>query len=152
MKDTRRKERLPPLPVLPSLSPDGGLGTREPPTQMYMRRSIGGCPKVTAYTSATTEEDTSDAGEQPAPRCRKHLKSGHHRTGATTVLNKVIWPHKVLYTSAGKPTTYQNILIPIFVQGYLIMMDTEEGLVSQKMVAHFKDYNVRCSTLWVGSC
>ena len=42
---------------------------------------------TSSYTSATTEADMSDDDEQLAPRRRKHLKSGLHRTGATMVLN-----------------------------------------------------------------
>ena len=53
-----------------------------------------------------------------------------HWTRATTVLNNVTWPHEVVYT---------DISIPLFVQGYLIAMDSEEGSVRQKMSAHLKD-------------
>ena len=38
------------------------------------------------------------------------------------------------------PTAYQDMLIPLFVQGYLMVMDTEKGLDRQKMVAHLKDH------------
>ena len=48
----------------------------------------------------------SDEEEQPVPKWRKHLKSGLHRIGATTVLKKVTWPHEVVYTSDGKLATY----------------------------------------------
>ena len=82
---------------------------------------------------------TSDEEEQLAPRWRKHLKSGLHRTGATTVLNKVIWPHEVVYTLADKPPAYQDILIPLFVQGYLIVMDSKTVPVRHKMGTHLKD-------------
>ena len=83
--------------------------------------------QVTAYTGTTTEWDTTsdDEEEQPAPRWRRPLKSGLHRTGATTVLNKVTWPYEVVYTSAGKPATYQDISIPLFVHGYLIVMASD---------------------------
>ena len=72
--------------------------------------------QLTAYTSATTKGDTSDEEEQPAPRWRKYLKSDLHGTGATLVLNKVTWPNEVVYTSAGKSTSYQDISVPPFVQ------------------------------------
>ena len=60
-------------------------------------------------------------------------------TGATTVLNKMAWPHELVYTLAGKPAAYQNISIPLFGQGYLITMDSEEGPVRQKMAAHVQE-------------
>ena len=69
----------------------------------------------------------------------KHLKSGLHRTGDTTVFNKVTWPHEVIYTSSGKLATYQDLSIPIFVQRYLTVMDSEDGPIRQKMVSHLKD-------------
>ena len=94
---------------------------------------------VSVDIGATTEGDTSDNEEQPHPRWREHLKSGLHRTGATMILNKVTWPHKVVYTLDGKPNTYQDISIPRFVERYLIVMDTEEGLIRQKMSSILKD-------------
>ena len=68
-----------------------------------------------------------------------HLTSGLHRTGATTFLNKVTWPHEVVYTLAAKPIAYQEMLIPLFVQGHCIVMDTEDGLIRQNMVVHLMD-------------
>ena len=51
------------------------------------------------------------------------------------VLHKVTWPHEVVYTSEGKPATYQDLSIPrsipLFIQGYLIIIDTKEGLVKK---------------------
>ena len=58
---------------------------------------------------------------------------------ATTVLNKVTWPNEVVYTPDGNPTAYQDILIPLFIKLYLIVMDTEEGLIRQKVASHLKD-------------
>ena len=96
--------------------------------------------QVTADTGATTEGDTSDDEEYPPPRWSEHIKSSLHRTWFSMVLNKVIlWPHKVVYTSGGKPNAYQNISKPLFVKGYLIVMDTEERLIRQKMSSHLKD-------------
>ena len=88
--------------------------------------------QVTTYTGATTEGDTSDHEKQLGPRWRKHLKSA-------MVLNKVTWPHEVAYTLAGKPAAYQDILTHLFIQGYFIVMDTEEELIRKKMITHLKD-------------
>ena len=77
--------------------------------------------QVTAYTGPIMEGDTmSDEEAHLAPRWRKHLKSGLHWTWATTVLNKVTWPHEVVYTLAGKLAAYQDIAISLFIQGYLL--------------------------------
>ena len=96
--------------------------------------------QVAAYSWPTTEGDSmSDMEEQPALRRRRPLKSGSHWTRATTVLNKMTWPYEVVYTSAGKPATYQDISIPLLIQGYLITMDSEEGPVRQKMTTNLKE-------------
>ena len=67
------------------------------------------------------------------------MKSGMDRTGATTVINKVTWPHEVVYTSDGKPASYQDISVHRFVYEYLIVMDSEEANIKVKMAAHLKD-------------
>ena len=47
-----------------------------------------------------------DDEEQLSPRSRIN------RTGASTVIHKVTWPHKVVYASEGKPASYQDLSIP----------------------------------------
>ena len=61
-----------------------------------------------------------------------------HKTGATTVVRKVTWPHKVVYTAARKPTAYQDISMPLLVQDYMIIMEGEEGAIKERMVSHLK--------------
>ena len=78
--------------------------------------------QLPAYPEATAEEDsTSENVGQPAPRRRKQMKSGM----ATTVTNKVTWPHEVVYTSAWKQAFYMDISLPQFVQIYMIVMEGE---------------------------
>ena len=96
--------------------------------------------QLPTYIGATTEGDsTSDEEQQLEPRWRKLMKSGMHRTRETVVLNKVTWPHEVVYTSVNKPATYEDISIPLFVQGYIITMEGEEGPIRQKMATHLKE-------------
>ena len=52
---------------------------------------------------------------------------------------QITWSHEVVYTLVGKPAAYQDISIPLFVEGYIINMDREEGPVRQKMVTHLRD-------------
>ena len=62
------------------------------------------------------EEDSSTDEDEPAPMHRqKNLKSGMERTWAPTVLNKITLPHEVVYTSAGKPTSYHDISVTQFI-------------------------------------
>ena len=94
--------------------------------------------QLPAFSGATANEELSSDDEyQSAPRRRhKNLKSGMDRTGATTVINKVTWPHEVVYTSDGKSASYQDISVPQFVYGYMIVMDSEEADIKVKMAAH----------------
>ena len=65
-------------------------------------------------------------------------KEGMDRTGATTVLNTITWLHEVLYTLDGKPTSYQDMSVPQFVYGYLLVMDSEEADIRVQMASHLK--------------
>ena len=75
-------------------------------------------------------EDTSDEEEYPPPRWGNNLKSGMQRTGASMVIHKVTWPHEVVY---------QELTIPLFVQGFLIIMEFEEGPVKKLVSTNLRD-------------
>ena len=70
-----------------------------------------GISQLPSFSGATANKDSSSKdNDQPAPRRRfNHMKSDVDRTGATTMINKV------MYTSAGKPASYQDISAPLFV-------------------------------------
>ena len=92
------------------------------------------------YSRAMTEGDsTSEELEQPATRRKKQLKSGMDRTGATMVVRQLPWPHKLVYTVVRKSEAYQDISIPLFVQGYLVIMEGEEGAIRQRMASHLEE-------------
>ena len=40
----------------------------------------------------------------------------------TMVVKNITWPHEMVYSSAGKPTAYQELSVYTFVQGYLVVM------------------------------
>ena len=68
-------------------------------------------------TEEMTSNEALDSDEdQPIThRCRP-LKSGLDRTGVTMVVHNINWPHEVIYSSAGTPAVYQELLVPTFVQ------------------------------------
>ena len=70
---------------------------------------------------ALDEELNSDEGQNITHRCSP-LKSGLDRTGATMVVKNITWPHEVVYCSAEKTAAYQELLVPTFVQGYLVVL------------------------------
>ena len=51
--------------------------------------------------SATPGDEVSSTDEdEPAPKCRRrNFKSGMDKTGTTTVLKKITWPHEVVHIS-----------------------------------------------------
>ena len=100
---------------------------------------------TSTYSGAMTEENfTSEEEEEeeeeeqyPGSRWRKQLKSGiHHWTRATTVVRKLTWPHDIVYTTARKLAACQDISLPLFLQGYMIIMEGEEGAMKEKMASY----------------
>ena len=55
------------------------------------------------------------------------------------VLHHVTWPHKCIYAADRQPTEYKTLSVPLFVSGYVKVMDTET-LASKSLVgAHLAD-------------
>ena len=93
--------------------------------------------RVTALNGDTTDRNTSDDEEQPPSKIGDQVR--HQKDWCLYVLHKVTWPNEVVYTSEGKPASFQDLSIPLFVQGYLIIMESEEGLIKQLMTNHLQD-------------
>ena len=104
--------------------------------------------QILSKDAITEEEATSDEEECPPPRWGNNLKSGMQRTAASTVIHKVTWPHEVVYTSEDNPASKQELTIPLFVQGYLIVMELEEGRDKKLMSTHRQD--LMSDTQWYG--
>ena len=49
------------------------------------------------------------------------------------------WPHEVIYSMAGKPAAYEDLSIPMFVQGYRIVMKGDVGAIMEKMATHLDE-------------
>ena len=64
------------------------------------------------------------------------------------MVRKVTWPHEVVYISEGKPASYQDISVFLFVQGYLITMDSQDTTNKDRMAEHLKDL-VSDATMYV---
>ena len=62
------------------------------------------------------------------------------------VIHKVTWPHEVVYSLECNPASYQELTIPLFLQGYLIVMELEEGPVKKLMSTHLQ--NLMSDTQW----
>ena len=44
----------------------------------------------------------------------------------SVVLHKSTWQHVEMYSSRGQPAVYDDLSIPLFVNGYLAMVETEK--------------------------
>ena len=55
------------------------------------------------------------------------------------MINKVTWPHEVVYNCDDKRASYQDISVPQFVYGYMIVINTEEAGIKAKMYTHLND-------------
>ena len=86
----------------------------------------------------TYDVNPSDDEEHPPHRRGNNLKSGIERTGASMVIH-VTWPHKMVYTLEGKHGSYRYLSIPLFVHGFLIIMESEEGPVKELMSTNLQD-------------
>ena len=55
------------------------------------------------------------------------------------VVNKVIWLHEVVYSMEGKQAAYEELYLPLFIKGYLIITAGKEGATTDKMATHLED-------------
>ena len=55
-------------------------------------------------------------------RRKIELKSGKIWTMDSTVNKKVVWPHKVVFTTQGQPPVYSDMSIALFMNGYLTVL------------------------------
>ena len=65
------------------------------------------------------------------------MKSGKVHTADTTVLERITWPHEVVYTSAGRPVVNENMRISL--SGYLIVMAGERDQVKPYMIQYLQE-------------
>ena len=47
--------------------------------------------------------------------------------------------HELIYTAAGKPLAYEELSIPHFVQGHLIVMRGKKETITAKMASHLEE-------------
>ena len=92
--------------------------------------------------------DESEMGEGPArgKKRRKALRSGKVRTADSIVVKRINWPHELMYTSGGKPAVYEQVSMPLFMSGYLCVLDRVKSGEKQIMLKHLKELMADAST------
>ena len=114
-----------------------------------VRRKLARCLRRTPLLVETCT-DESETVKEPAPRRKKAKahKSGKIRTAKSTVIKRITWPHELVYTSGGKPVTYELISLPQFVAGYLSVLDTKKSGERKVMLKHLKELMADVSTTY----
>ena len=57
---------------------------------------------------------------------RTAIKLGKVCTADTTILKQIVWSHELVYDPSGKPTAYDDLPLPLFIQGYLAILQAEK--------------------------
>ena len=60
-------------------------------------------------------------------------------TGTTIVIKWIIWPHELVYVAEGKPAMYNKMTLPLFVSGYLTVVDIVRLRQKGIMLKHLKE-------------
>ena len=55
------------------------------------------------------------------------------------VVRRITWPHEGIYSEDGKPAAYDELSIPLFVQGYFIVMKGEEEAIRARLAIHLEE-------------
>ena len=60
------------------------------------------------------------------------------------VVSNVTWPHRVIYSSTGKPATYKELSVSAFVQEYLVVIATVDTKTKDIMAKYLEDLMSDC--------
>ena len=96
--------------------------------------------KAPKAVADSTDED-SDSNEQLVG-CKKRkttIKSGKRHMANTTVLRQINWPHELVYGPGSQPTIYDELPLPLFIQGYLAIIESERPAQKKAMLKHLSE-------------
>ena len=54
----------------------------------------------------------------------------------STILKQIVWPHKLEYGPGVKPTMYDEQSLPLFIQGFLVILEAERPQLKEAMLKH----------------
>ena len=93
----------------------------------WHRKSIGMWPASEREPLTCLFVTTDSEEEQVTPKNgRTAIKSGKVRTADTTVLKEIVWLQELVYDPSDRPAAYDDLLLPLFIQGYLAFLHTEK--------------------------
>lgn len=117
---------------IPRVATPSQENNREPSTKeeaMHMSESVR-CKlshwlkQAPLLTESTIEEESDSEEMGVRQKFRKTIKSGKVRTADATIVKRITWPHKLIYTARGQPAVYDRLTIHLFVSGYLAVLDS----------------------------
>ena len=73
--------------------------------------------------------------------CKQHrtIKSDKVCIADSTVIKQITWPHELMYTAGGQPAIYEELLLPLFVTGYLSILVTVKAGQKEVMLKHLRE-------------
>ena len=87
-----------------------------------------------------SEDDSDLEEEQAAPKKRRTAKKlSKVRTADTTVLKQIMWPHELVYDPRGRPAAHEDLPLPLFIQGYLAILQAEKPQKKDIMLKHLSE-------------
>ena len=60
-------------------------------------------------------------------------------TEDTTVLKQIVWPHKLVYDPSSRPAVCDDLPLPLFIQGYLDILQAEKPQQKDIMLKHLSE-------------
>ena len=84
------------------------------------------------------EESASD-DEAKDPWQKKAFKSGKTRTANTMVVKWITWLHELFYGVDGKHAMHKELTLPLFLGGYLSVLDTVKTEQKGMMLKNLKE-------------
>ena len=89
-------------------------------------------PLLGPYTTDTSSNEDDLALTR---RHKKPLKPGKMRACDIQVIRNVEWPHELVYMVEGKPAKYETLSVPLFVTGYIKIMDEQKPDIKNQYVS-----------------
>ena len=91
-----------------------------------------------------TDDETGSDDEGAASHHRRTtIKSGKLCTRDTHVVNRIKWPHKMIFTSMGQASVYKDMSLALFSNGYLtIVVEDVKDIMLRHIRELFEDVEV----------
>ncbi len=86
-------------------------------------------------TFASTSSDEHDSDESAPNMLKQGKKSGRSRIANFHVKINIIWPHEFIYDDQGNPAKFDDLSIPQFVNGFLLMIGEAKPTIAPHMTA-----------------